>query len=111
MDQIRWASQRSNEIFKSIPFLQAYHTLCGSSYGLEYDRDRSLFSVVITDGKWNTFTLLINFYNNKLSRFAILRNTRSLDIHKIDLVCQFFSSNDWIHVFPPCIYSLPFSSL
>ena len=97
--QIRRTSKRSHEICERIPLLQGYHALCGSSHRLKYDRDRTGFPVIITDCERNTLPLLINLDNDKLSRFAILCNTRCLDIHQIDLVCQLFFFNNRIHNF------------
>ena len=41
----------------------------------------------------------VDLYNYKLPRLTVLCHTRCFDIHKINLICQFFSSYDWIDVY------------
>ncbi len=90
MNQFGGAAKRSHEIVERIAGLQMSHYLGSRSHHLEYDRDGSLLSVIITDRKGNPLGIPVCPYNHKLPRLAGFGNSFRFHHHQIYIGGKFF---------------------
>ena len=83
--QLRRTSQRSHKVCDGIASFELQQFVSRYTNRLEYDGNRSCFSVIVTDGKRNTLSILVHSENDELSRFAGFCYSRSENNLLVDI--------------------------
>ena len=73
----------------------------GSAHCLEYNGNKPLLPVEITDGQRNPLSCFIHLNDYKFTWLAGSGYTRCFHVHQINLVCQAFCLNNLVHGSPP----------
>ena len=98
MNEFGCVSKGAYHIMERLACLQIGHTLCGCAYGLEYDGDRSLFPVIVTDSKRDSLPHLVDLYDDEFAWLAVLSNARSFHNHEENFIRQLPRLNNRIHI-------------
>ena len=60
------------------------------SHRLEYNRNRSFFSVIVANGQWNSFTVGICPHNHKLAGHTGFCDPFCFHFHPVNVGSEFF---------------------